>query len=581
MERLNPASSLDQLSCQVLSEARPLSHSNQTNEPQPTSIYDTGIGLLTFDQLYLKTSRTVGYAMREVHGMTNPEDIDDCMQAGYFKIWQQLQKNPDIFADKPKRYIVQAIIFRSKVQRFSHQRYYHKIVYDADADKQRSVSILTTDQVDTWIDLERALGHVARQVEDTPAALLGLYCLITQATAQDVATTFGIGYSTLTAYKRQVKASLATVLEGYGPRLENSKPITVAAAATRPEPQIGLVTNRLFEAIHNPSQGVIYQYQATDLLTKQTRIPVSGHLKLAEQQESSEATYPTRWGGPMTLEQIINDPVVRRAAFAKARRLGLQDEDREDCVQQGFIRLWQKLRDDPNLLVDKGPLWAGIYVAYSGNAKQFHRHNMRESSFPNPVWDGQAADDYSPLGRSSGIRPMHAPWATEVDETIDVNRFMDAMMQHYSDHPRKLVALQAIMGAISSKEAARRLEIHEKNFAATVGQQVRQEVQALLPDILKDTQADAWEAKLARGEGVEHITAIAQEVMHDQRLLLALYVVTTSTSKKEVARTFGYGLTAFGKDIRIIKQMIAARYRTKQVSQDKRFPSVEFNSDIE
>lgn len=50
-------------------------------------------------------------------------------------------------------------------------------------------------------------------------------------------------------------------------------------------------------------------------------------------------------------------------------------------------------------------------------------------------------------------------------------------------------------------------------------------------------------------------------------LLLALYVVTTSASKKTVAETFGYGLTAFGKDIRKIKGMIAERYRRARLKQ--------------
>src|SRR3989304_4419417 len=161
------------------------------------------MGELTFEQLYQKTSRIVGAIMRDAHGMTNPEDIDDCMQAGYLKVWQQLQKDPECFADKPKKYIVQAVVFRSKAQRFSHKRHYNKIVFDADPMEQHSASIMTPRQVDTWIDLEQALGHVARQVEDTPATLLGLYCLITQATVQDLATTFGYGYSTLTAKRRQ------------------------------------------------------------------------------------------------------------------------------------------------------------------------------------------------------------------------------------------------------------------------------------------------------------------------------------------------------------------------------------------
>ena len=65
--------------------------------------------------------------------MRNPEDVDDCMQAGYLKVWQKLELNPNWLADKPKRYIVQAVVFRSKAQRFSHQRHYRKLVYDARA----------------------------------------------------------------------------------------------------------------------------------------------------------------------------------------------------------------------------------------------------------------------------------------------------------------------------------------------------------------------------------------------------------------------------------------------------------------
>ena len=76
--------------------------------------------------------------MRERLGMTNPEDVDDCMQAGYLKVWQKLQRNPNWLADKPKRYIVQAVVFRSKAQRYSHQRHYRKLVYDTRAPLVRS-----------------------------------------------------------------------------------------------------------------------------------------------------------------------------------------------------------------------------------------------------------------------------------------------------------------------------------------------------------------------------------------------------------------------------------------------------------
>ena len=554
MERLRSAPNPDRPPFSSLAEAPPAANGNSPHELEPAPVYRTGMGSLTFDQLYQKTSRTVGFVMRDIHGMTNPEDIDDCMQSGYLKVWQQLQEDPDYFFDKPKRYIVQAVVFRSKAQRFSHQRHYQKIVYDADAEQQRSVAMMTTNQIDTWIDLEDALEKVARQVEDKPANLLGLYCLITQVSARDVATTFGMGYSTLMKKKYQVRADLAASLPGYGPQQANGKSSMVVTASPS-APSSGLVTARLLEAVHGPSEHIIYQAPA------RPDASTNGHHTPSEQQGVSQDTYPTRWGGDMSLAQIITDPVVCRAAFAKTGHLGLQDEDQADCVQQGFIRLWQKLRDEPRLLADKGPVWAGIYVAYSGNPKRFHRHNLRQQPLTRPARHGHAADPHEPWNHLSATTSTHAAWAAEVDESIDVDAFIHAMTQRYADDPRKQVALQAVIGAIPAKEAARRLGVNEKNYAAAIGNQVRQDVQAHLPDNFKATRSEPWEAQLARGEGVEHITQIAQEIMHDQRLLLALYVVTTSVTKKAVAQTFGYGLTRFGKDIRTIKDMIAAEYQ--------------------
>ena len=553
MERLRPALQPDQTPYSTLPEAPHPAHDNPDSQPEPPPTYPTGMGKLSFDQLYQKTSRTVGYVMREVHGMTNPEDIDDCMQSGYLKVWEQLQKDPDHFADKPKRYIVQAVVFRSKAQRYSHLRHYHKIVYDADVEWQGGITLMSTNRVDTWIDLAGALEQVAYQVEDTPAHLLGLYCLITQVSVRDVATTFGMGYSTLMKKKYQVRADLAAALEGYGPQPAHGKP-TPMVTTTPPERSSGLVTTRLLEAAHDPADRVIYQ--APPRLTA-----TNGQHKRAEDHEPFPDRYPTHWGGDMTLEQIITDPVVRRAALAKTGQLGLGAEDQADCVQQGCIRLWQKLRDEPNLLFDKGPVWAGIFMAYSGNPKQFHRHNQRQQTLTRPAQNGQATDADGQLDRLSGATSTHADWVRKVDESIDVDAFIHAMKQRYADDPRKQVALQAVTGAIPAKEAAQQLGINEKNYAAAIGNPVRREVQAHLPDNFKTTRPEPWAARLARGEGVEHITQVAQEIMHDQRLLLALYVVTTSVTKKAVAQTFGYGLTRFGKDIRTIKAMIAAKYQ--------------------
>jgi hypothetical protein len=61
---------------------------------------------------------------------------------------------------------------------------------------------------------------------------------------------------------------------------------------------------------------------------------------------------------------------------------------------------------------------------------------------------------------------------------------------------------------------------------------------------------------------VEIVAAIVQKVAHNWRLLLALYVETTSVTRLAVAELFNIGHHAFGRrEGRLIKRMMAAEYR--------------------
>ena len=547
MERLSAAHYQDRFSAAAPPEASPTTNGH---EPPTPPVYDTGIGPLISNNSISKPHVQCGYVMREGLGMTNPQDVDDCMQSGYLKLWQKLQADPNWLADKPKSYIVQAVVLRSKAQRYSHLRHYRKIVYDARAPVGASQRPVITERVDIWMDIAQALHGVAQAVEDDPLMLLSLYTFITQAKATEVSQTFGVNYKTLAKRRPQTRALLASALAAYRPpgtHSENGHPVELPAQCAVPTPKISPWLLEDKPALwHDIAPAAAVLSSISDTL---------------------EPHYPTRWG-KLSLEQILRDPQVRRAAFAKAARLGLNPADQEDCIQRGAIKLWQRLQKEPGLLADKGPQWVGIYLTYSGDPKAFQRQHARQQVFSDPDFDYETADEYLPLGQLSGHSPAHADWTTEVDESLDVQRFIDAMLQHYAAAPEKQIALQAVIGQLSYKEAAQRLGMDEKHFAATIGHQVRQEVQARLPDSMKAAHPESWQAQLARGEGVDHITAIAREVEHDPRLLLALYVVTTSASKKAVAETFGYGLTAFGQDIRKIKDMIAERYRRQRLQQN-------------
>lgn len=186
----------------------------------PEVTYDTGLGPVTFAELYQRTSRIVGYSLYSQYGLTNPEDVDDSMQAGYLQVWRQLQREPDRFADKPLRYIVKAVVFQSKSQRFAHARHYRKLAYDADSSRC-GVDTVSASRMDTWIDLETAITRTAQAVEDHPALLLSLYTVITQTKAQDIRRTFGHSSKALTNGRHEVRARLRAYLPGYGAATPN------------------------------------------------------------------------------------------------------------------------------------------------------------------------------------------------------------------------------------------------------------------------------------------------------------------------------------------------------------------------
>lgn len=522
--------------------------------------YATGFGNLTFEELYRATDRIVGFTLREKLGMTNPEDIDDCMQAGYLKVWKELQKNPNLFADKPKKYIVQAVVLRSKAQRYAHLRHYRKIVYDADVHAYRSTTTPTTHQLDTWIDLEQAIGTVGEHVAkfDTPLYAVALYALLTDVKTQDVARLFGNGVSTLTTAKRRLRATLAGELPHYGnginttdalsiPRLKRIKPFKRRRELTISK----LLLDEPFEKTSRTP--------ARNILTPRTRIEQPTVSEITE--PSCEPTYHTQWRGAVTFEELLTDRDVRRVAFSKMRSLGYVNEDADDCFQTGSLKLWQKLTEQPHLLSDKGAGWVGVFIAHGGSHRNLWKHKARNVPIDDCLgeMDGKRTDLY-PQSRPE----RWAGFATRVDERIDFELLMSTLAQKYDGDPLKLFALYSLTTSVKMKDVVAVAKA-EKNQMVEARNVVKEDMRVLLELNAETNVADEfWTDQLERGENLDCVTRVTERVMDNQRLLLALYIVTTSAKRKDVTELFGIGITAFRKEITQIKSMLAEEFRKEK-----------------
>lgn len=444
-----------------------------TDPPQPPPIYETGFGTFTFEQLYETTRPIVAFVMRQSLGMYDAEDIDDCLQAGYLKVWKQLQTDPQRYADKPKRYVVQAVVLNAKSQRYAHLRHFKKIDFKRPSPEQREYPSLTTHNVDTWLDIAAALENIFPDIEDDVTALTALYTLLTQAKVGEAAMLFEVSPKSVYKRRRQLKEQLATELQDYRPKSHRN--------GSNQPPRGGLpaisVVDTLLSTIHQDEAVRHARALASDrelLREAQSRRKIQQRIRPFEPEPQQ---YLTRWRRELTLDDILSDPQVRRGAYAKLNDLGISSDFQDDCFQQGSLKLWQTLEATPDLLQDKGPVWVGIFIAYSGNPKKQFRYQQRQRRFDNLDFDWESADEHLKLGEIKDN-----DWRDLIDNEIDLSIMMGKLADQYRDDYRALLALYALTTSVRIADLSGLLRLHPKNFAATIGNKVRDDIAALAID---------------------------------------------------------------------------------------------------
>lgn len=231
------------------------------------------------------------------------------------------------------------------------------------------------------------------------------------------------------------------------------------------------------------------------------------------------------------------------------RSFGYINDDAQDCFQQGTIKLWQVLQEQPGLLSDKGAGWLGVWIAHSGSVRSLWKHKARSVPLDDPAVYGNRRLE------------RWATWATRVDQRIDFTMLMNALAQRYDGDPIKLFALYSLTTSVKMKDLLPVAKAH-KNPLIEARNEVKDDMRQFLEmDEGEDIANEFWTDQLQRGENLECVTRVAERVMNDQRLLLALYIVTTSAKRKDVTELFSIPLTKFRKEIAQIKGMLAEEFR--------------------
>lgn len=277
-------------------------------------------------------------------------------------------------------------------------------------------------------------------------------------------------------------------------------------------------------------------------------------------EREPEPRYITQWRGNATLEDILTDKNVKNVAFAKMRSFGYTDQDAEDCFQLGSINFWKTLKDQPTLLCDKRAAWVGVWIALSGSRRTLWKHKAR--NIPLDV-----AYHYG------GNRPERwAGFATRIDEKIDFELLMGTLAQQYDGDPLKLYALYLLTTSVNVQDVLSVAGV-DKNTLLTARNVVKTDMRNLLEqDREVDVSQEVMIQQIRRGDHLECVTRVAERVMDNERLLLALYIVTTSAKRKDVTRLFGIGKTWFRREVQRIKQMLVEELRKGHRRRASSFP---------
>lgn len=178
-------------------------------------VYATRFGTLTFDQIMEATYSYAFRVMQQGYGFENPQEIEDCLQFGFTKLWRRLQREPSFLDDKPKAFVTKAVIYAAKRERHRHIRHSLRTAPPLPEDAHAPVFAPHSREsrlADLRIDLERALAQVAEIVGDDEKRLMALYYATTDVTIKDMQA---LGYSrhTLRDHTKQIRDLLRSCLE--------------------------------------------------------------------------------------------------------------------------------------------------------------------------------------------------------------------------------------------------------------------------------------------------------------------------------------------------------------------------------
>ena len=253
------------------------------------------------------------------------------------------------------------------------------------------------------------------------------------------------------------------------------------------------------------------------------------------------------------ITEAIRETIVRELVyFRKVARQHIPD-----LLQQGWLRLWQALQENPQLLAERSRLAASDYVANRCGSSTLQYYLKRYTSYhqftnwsdtDSEVFEDSITDIVIGSSLKSTGRGAHALFARKVDLHVDIARAIHEVAIWCGDNLKKLAALYFITTSVSQVDAGSvaglKMNKPKNRKPRCVAlqywtKQVLEKLQEVFASYRPlEPNLHHWKECINRGE-LDPVIKLAETYAEQPDKLLALYTLTTQVSTATIVDELG------------------------------------------
>ena len=293
------------------------------------------------------------------------------------------------------------------------------------------------------------------------------------------------------------------------------------------------------------------------------------------------AVYPTSWADAMTFDQIYDD--LAHYASNVMKRYGFLPHEIPDCLQIGFMALWETLSAQCDFLAKKTRRQAVFFILARCKISTMRYQSEMYDSLDELVsrdWNRSADEQIDGMQHQRGER--WAGWATEVDIRVDIERIMHKLAAKYEHSLKHLVALYYLTTQVGKEDAAHIVTSDVWRWYQKYGVPVEKDVQFEFAEVFLEKHSYTpagevvmpkehpnqgryispyrdWRKQYQRGNTAP-AEGLLEQYRHELRLYDAIRAQMEGKTYRQAAIDAGHSPTAFPKYMKQAARMLAVAY---------------------